>query len=204
MKYPAIYKIESKCNPERIYIGSASNIQDRWNRHKRDLKNNKHHSIKLQRHYNKYGVNDLLFIIIEPCLPEFLILREQYYLDILKPYFNTNIYANSPKGIKRGPVSESVKYKISIAQKGIKRKPMTEEQRLKMIKSITGLKRSKETKLKMKGNKNSLGHKHNEDTKHKMSVSHTGTKKLDEVKLKMSESGKLGWIKRKQKYNAVS
>ena len=63
MVQSGIYKIESKIKPERIYIGSAKNIQFRWNLHKRELLNKKHHSHKLQWHVNKYGIDDLRFII---------------------------------------------------------------------------------------------------------------------------------------------
>jgi hypothetical protein len=37
---------------------SAINIKKRWNKHIYDLKHNVHHSIKLQRHCNKYGISD--------------------------------------------------------------------------------------------------------------------------------------------------
>ena len=63
MNISGIYKIKSKVKPERIYIGSSVNIQERWRKHINYLKNNKHQSIKLQRHYNKYGKNDLVFSI---------------------------------------------------------------------------------------------------------------------------------------------
>lgn len=46
-----IYRINinNKC-----YIGSAVNIKHRWMRHKTQLTNQTHHSILLQRAYNKY------------------------------------------------------------------------------------------------------------------------------------------------------
>ena len=50
-----IYKIESKVNG-KVYIGMTTrNIEIRWYEHKTELIRNKHHNIKLQRHYNKYG-----------------------------------------------------------------------------------------------------------------------------------------------------
>jgi len=101
MKTSGIYKIESKVRPERFYIGSAIDIKDRWRCHLKDLKYNKHGSIILQRHYDKYGADDLVFSVIEPCLPQFLIIREQYYIDILNPFFNCCKIAGSCLGIKR-------------------------------------------------------------------------------------------------------
>lgn len=74
-------------------------LKKRWWVHLSKLKQGIHHSIKLQRHYNKYGIDDLVFIIIEPCFPEFLIIREQFYLDQFKPYFNSCFIASSTKGL---------------------------------------------------------------------------------------------------------
>jgi len=114
MKVTGIYKIESKLKPERVYTGSAVNMKQRWIRHLSDLKLNKHHSIKLQRHYNKYGQSDLIFIIIELCFPEFLTAREQYYINKLKPYFNICKIAGSSLGRN---VSEETRKKLSESNK---------------------------------------------------------------------------------------
>jgi group I intron endonuclease len=98
-----IYMIQSFSKPERTYIGSAVNIQQRWWVHLCNLRKNKHHSSKLQHHYNKYGEKDLNFIILICCGKEDLIKNEQYFLDSHKTYFNTNIIASSALGIKRSP-----------------------------------------------------------------------------------------------------
>jgi len=95
-----IYQIQSKIKPERIYIGSAMNIKDRWKVHLRDFKQRGHHSVKFKNHFNKYGESDLIFTIIEPCFSAFLLAREQYYLDTLKPYFNLCKIAGSRFGVK--------------------------------------------------------------------------------------------------------
>ena len=100
MKISGIYKIQSTVNSERVYIGSAVNISRRWILHLFDLRHNKHHSPKLQNHFNKYGESDLVFIIVEPCLPEFLIGREQFYIDTLNPFFNIVKTAGSILGYK--------------------------------------------------------------------------------------------------------
>lgn len=96
-----IYKIESKFKSHRIYIGSAVNIGNRWNVHLHDLRKGNHHSIKLQRHFNKYGEDDLLFSVMERCDRKQLIKREQYYIDLCNPYFNTCKIAGSQLGTKR-------------------------------------------------------------------------------------------------------
>ena len=121
-----IYKIQSKCKPERIYIGSSLNISERWHLHMMDLANNKHHSMKLQNHVNKYGIEDLQFSIIEPCFPAWMIMREQFYMDKLKPHFNMSLIAANKFGIKKSP--ESIK-KGAEKRRGQKRTP---EQRKRM------------------------------------------------------------------------
>jgi group I intron endonuclease len=99
MKISGIYKIRSRTKPQRFYIGSAVNLDRRWYEHLHDLRLNKHDNPKLQNHYNKYYENDLIFIVIEECLPELLIQKEQYYINELKPYFNICKIAGNTLGI---------------------------------------------------------------------------------------------------------
>lgn len=101
MNISGIYKIESKLKPNRVYIGSAICILHRWNTHLCQLRKNKHHSKKLQRHYLKYGESDLVFSILLGCDKEDLIKTEQYFLDSYKPYFNNSQTAGSNYGMKR-------------------------------------------------------------------------------------------------------
>ena len=58
-KFPissSIYSITNLING-KMYIGSTVNTNVRWLKHKRELLNGTHHSNKLQRAFNKYGVN---------------------------------------------------------------------------------------------------------------------------------------------------
>ena len=96
-----IYKIQSITHPERYYIGSAVNIDVRWRKHKSDLVLNKHHSPHLQRHYNKYGIEDLQFsIILNDCQKNDLTTIENTFLKPL-PYFNCSPTAGSNLGFKQ-------------------------------------------------------------------------------------------------------
>lgn len=101
-----IYIIQSISKPERIYVGSAVSLRSRKLRHFRELHLQKHHSAKLQNHYNKYGPANLDFIILEYCSKDLLIHREQYYLHWLKPYFNINPVAGSRLGAKHSNQSK--------------------------------------------------------------------------------------------------
>ena len=151
MKISGIYKIESKIKSERLYIGSAININRRWIIHLYDLKNNKHHSNKLQNHYNKYGKDDLIFSIIEECPISKLLIREQYYMDLKSPYFNECKIAGNCLG--RTPWNKNKKMSKEFSNK------------MKMINI---------------GNKNRLGKKHSIKSKNKISESLKGRTKLNE------------------------
>jgi len=76
---------------EKCYVGSATNILDRWSNHLQGLRANKHHSIKLQRAWNKYGEDSFDFEIIESIKFEYKsskIAAEQHYIDFLDSYHN--------------------------------------------------------------------------------------------------------------------
>jgi len=87
-KISGIYKIINKVNG-KYYVGSSCDIltdswSGRWFQHKYLLMKNKHHNIKLQRSWNKYGENNFQFLIIEKLPIESLLKVEQIYLDKAK------------------------------------------------------------------------------------------------------------------------
>jgi group I intron endonuclease len=88
---------------ERIYIGSAVRLRERYRSHKCRLRKGNHNSIILQRFYDKHGADKLIFSLIELCEKDDLITREQYHLDTLKPAFNIRKEADRNTGIKRRP-----------------------------------------------------------------------------------------------------
>ena len=192
MKTTGIYQIQSKIKPERIYIGSSVNIKNRWRTHLSDFRKRRRHSLYFQKYYNKYGVSDLQFSILESCSKEKLIEREQHYIDLLKPEFNTLKIAYSPLGYKH---SEETKKKISETNirsghkppstLGVKWGKETGKKHSEINKRLglkppsrKGIKSTEESKRKMskakKGKNHPLyGKHHTEETKRKMSESHT-------------------------------
>jgi group I intron endonuclease len=77
------------CLPTRqVYIGSTSNFQRRWKEHRDDLANRYHSNYRLQRAWNIYGPSAFVFEIVERTVPSQRLLREQVWIDTLKPYFN--------------------------------------------------------------------------------------------------------------------
>ena len=107
--------IKSKRCSSKCYVGSAVKFNQRWNQHKCSLRANKHDSPKLQLYVNKYGIDDLDFVVLEECDRNLLLEREQYYIDSLDPYFNICKVAGNCYGVKQ---SEEAKQKRSMSLKG--------------------------------------------------------------------------------------
>ena len=108
-----IYKIINKLNGD-CYIGSSIKLKDRRSRHFRDLKNGVHHSIVLQRAVDKYEIENFEFEIIEECSKEELLIKEQYYMDLLSPKYNICKIAGSPLGTKQSKEACEKKRKYAI------------------------------------------------------------------------------------------
>ena len=122
-KIAGVYMIQSISKPERIYVGSSFDINTRKSKHFSDLKLKHHHSIQLQRHYNKYGKEDLAFDIIESgeyLDSTHLSAREQGWFEPFqykkydKPFFNSSKYAGNAI-----PCTEERKAILRIKMKGI-------------------------------------------------------------------------------------
>ena len=92
-KLSGIYIIKSNIKPDRFYIGASKDITARWRCHINSLKYKTHHNKKLQRHFNKHGLADLSFKVIEECKAYDYLLspKEKYYIQIYKPYFNETV-----------------------------------------------------------------------------------------------------------------
>ena len=117
-----IYMIKSRLYPNRFYIGSAQNIRQRWLLHQSELKRNKHKNNRLQNHYNKYGEDDLIYLILVGCQKENLVAYEQFYIDMLNPYFNILKNAYSLLNFKHSEITKEYLRQINLGHK------MTKEQ----------------------------------------------------------------------------
>ena len=84
-KISGIYIIKNNIN-DKVYIGSAVNCHRRFIQHKSDF-NKQCHNQRFQNFVNKYGIDTLIFEIIEIVEnKEHLIDREQYGIDYYKSY----------------------------------------------------------------------------------------------------------------------
>lgn len=119
-KKTGIYRIRNIIDG-KIYIGSSCKLRIRQKIHLRSLNKGTHHSIHLQRSWNKYGKESFVFEILECGLDEHqLIAIEQKYIDNYRPEYNTSPTAGSSLGQIRSPESRE---KMRLAQLGMKHTP---------------------------------------------------------------------------------
>lgn len=88
---PGIYYIKAK---DQNYVGSSINIKDRLMEHRQKLSSDKHHSIRMQRIYNKYGQDSIFFSVLEVInTDDFVEIRaaEKKWIDLLGPTLNTEL-----------------------------------------------------------------------------------------------------------------
>jgi group I intron endonuclease len=121
-KQCGVYVIRNNLNT-KVYIGSSVKLRERWTKHAVVLKQNKHHSGRLQNFYNKYPEAEFYFEILELVDDQKdLIAREQFYLDKFKSYdreigYNMQQNAYSNLGTKYGP-EVTAKRLATLAERG--------------------------------------------------------------------------------------
>jgi len=125
-----IYKIVNKIDG-KYYVGSTNNFRRRWITHKYLLNANRHHNVKLQYAWNKYGEDSFNFILETTDSNMNLLQLEQTFLDTakLKPNncYNLSYDARAPwRGRK---LSESHRRNVSLALRG---KTKSKEHNLKV------------------------------------------------------------------------
>lgn len=158
-----VYMIRNDIN-KKIYIGSAINIRKRLKRHLTHLNNNIHHSIHLQRSWNKNGYSNFSFFLlkeIDSCnkttkqLKNELLEIEQYFMDLFQSYdslkgFNICKIAGNILG-RKDSLETRMKKSIALSGKNAywygKSMPLTARQKLSKIN--TGKKLSSTVKNKI-------------------------------------------------------
>lgn len=115
LRKSGIYCIVNTVNQKK-YVGSSQNLQMRLMQHRSRLRNKVHDNIKLQRSWSKYGENNFQFYILEFCNKEDLSDREQFYIDSLKPWFNTILEVKRIILPKKSRIKMSESRKKGIAQ----------------------------------------------------------------------------------------
>ena len=103
----------------RVYIGQTKDLYKRWISHKHLLLKNKHVNTYLQRSFNKHGVDNFDFVLIEICDQSIITEREQYYIDNVKLCYNQKCAKDHPNAGKTNPASDEARRKMSLAKKGV-------------------------------------------------------------------------------------
>lgn len=141
---PCVYKICCS-KTQKIYIGSSVRAYGRWSCHISLLRKGTHHSIHLQRAFNKHGEESFSFEIIEETQKNDLLLREQFWIDEYKPrIYNCLLIAGSPLGVKRSKAfrdKQSKRMKKNTIRRGQK---MPEISKQRISKSLIGNKYRKD------------------------------------------------------------
>jgi len=196
-----IYQIRNLVNGKR-YIGSAMNVKKRWRNHLSELRHNSHHNRHLQAAFAKYGEAAFALSVLDYAVPELLIEREQYYLDMLRPEYNIELIAASSLGCRR---SLETRRKLSAAWTTKRReaqsdrqrgKPLSQETRTKIGDSLRGRQLSEDHRRKLSGERNpNYGKPRTVETRQKISESKKGERHpmygkhhTEETKRKMSEA----------------
>ena len=171
-----------------VYIGSSYYAKRRMGRHKWELKKNIHKNIHLQNSWNKHGENNFEFKILELCLEEDLIKKEQYWMDHYKSC--TREFGYNIEKAERHELSDECKQRLSDSLKGriSWNKGKTNIFSAEALEKIAAAARGKPSWNSGKtgifseevrkvisdhhmGNKYALGYRHSEESKLKMSKS---------------------------------
>lgn len=85
-----IFVVHSKVT-DFIYVGRAEiNFEKKWHQYTLDLKKHRHSNWMLQLLFDRHGLDNLGFYIIEYCAPDDCLKRESYYVNNLEPELNIN------------------------------------------------------------------------------------------------------------------
>lgn len=107
-----VYMIRNTIN-HKYYVGSSIDIESRWKQHINELNKNRHTNNYLQKAWNKYGMDNFEFLVLQETDVENLRNIETYYikkLDCVNKGYNLIDNANFGLGVK---ASNEVRKKIS-------------------------------------------------------------------------------------------
>lgn len=82
-----IYKITNKINGH-AYIGLSTNIEERWKQHQSLYNQNRESNKALYKAFQKYGIENFIFEVLEECSILELSEKEKCYIEKFDTYFN--------------------------------------------------------------------------------------------------------------------
>ena len=108
-----IYKILNKTN-NKVYIGSSVNLKSREYKHFWMLNKNTHDNQFLQNSFNRDGLENFVFEVLENCDLDLLIERENYYINNYKSNNNDFGYnLATVNEFRRNTFNDNVKLNLS-------------------------------------------------------------------------------------------
>lgn len=210
MSIICVYKIVNKQNG-RAYIGSTVNVEERFSRHRRDLRSGNHHCIYLQRAWDKYGEDSFTFEVVKHGESESEVrkMEEEYLEKEYDSLYNTSKKSTGGDLITYHPERERIVKRIKEASKA-RYSTMSSEERRRVyarpgkLNPNYGRRHTEETKRKIseanKGNQYAKGAKRSEEARKKLSElasSRTGEKNpffgkthSEETKKKLAEANR--------------
>ena len=130
VKFSGVYSITSRATG-RIYVGSSVDLRDRLAGHLRELRRGNHENPRLQNHVNKYGLDDLVFEVLEEEPNRTLRFGlEQLLITALYGDSCFNLAKDVASSMSGRPHSAAARAKMSVSQK--KKAPTTQETRARM------------------------------------------------------------------------
>lgn len=206
------------CLPtQKVYVGSSQDISYRWEAHRYDLKQGKHHNSYLQRAWNKYGPDAFTWKVVEIISVGELLSAESRWFEktrCCEDLYGFNIAMDPSAPMLGRKHTSQAKYKISRVHRGkmhtedhrrkisdaIRGTHLTEEHKRKISEAQKGKHHTEATRRKIseaqKGNTHSLGHIHTEATRKKISEANLGKHRAsgfvhtEATKRKISEAHK--------------
>lgn len=200
-----IYRIVNNING-KCYIGQSIDIERRFRDHRNRSFTTKYET-PVYKAFQKYGVDNFSFEIVEECPAEKLDEREMFYIAKYKSaekkygynftfggkgYHGTNYteqrdlwsqhIAEGKTGKKIGPPSKEALARRSAALKGI---PRTEQWLKRMSESLKGREITPEARAKISATLK--GSKLSEETKEKLRTASTGRVQTEEARRKISQ-----------------
>lgn len=207
-----IYKIVNKIN-NKVYIGQTVNKDLRWKQHIRN--DGKNPNLLIGKAFNKYGIENFEYIIIEECENCNMSEREKYWIKHYDSYnsgYNMTIGGealfgeNNPFYGKTHTIETKEKLSLLASQRIGNKNPFYgkhhSEETLELMRKVhKGVKPSEETKKKMseaqKGEKNHFyGKHHSKETKKKLSETRRDKTPL----IAYNDTEKLTFTDRKEAY----
>ncbi len=103
-----------------VYVGSSIDIARRWSDHRRELLTKRHKNALLQTAYDRDGVDAFAIGILELVGEvELLTVREQHFLDLLKPAYNDGkIAVRAPYRTWRSDEADQKRFWSKVDQTG--------------------------------------------------------------------------------------